>query len=327
MNTIYTIIPYQKAYFKAWNLFVSQAQNATFLHDRNFMDYHKERFNDASLLVLKEDKLVALLPANKVDNIVYSHQGLSYGGLIINEKSKFEEVVLIFKSLLKHFKELSVLSLIIKEVPSFYTHQPSDFLSYLSFVLKGKMIKSEILSVIDNSTSHIKISNQRIRGVKKAVKQSLEVREESKLTSFFNDILIPNLNDIHKVKPVHSVQEIQLLKDCFPNSIRQFNVYNKGEIVAGTTIFETENVAHAQYIASNSNRQELGSLDFLFNHLIKEVYQEKKFFDFGTSNENSGLNINTGLLYFKESFGARTIIQSTFEFSTENHHLLDTIFI
>ena len=56
--------------------------------------------------------------------------------------------------------------------------------------------------------------------------------------------------------------------------------------------FETKNVAHAQYISANSDKQELGSLDVLFNHLIHTVFINKRYFDFGTSNVNNGLNIN-----------------------------------
>jgi hypothetical protein len=98
-------------------------------------------------------------------------------------------------------------------------------------------------------------------------------------------------------------------------------------LVAGTTIFESELVAHSQYISGNSIKNELGSLDFLHNTLISYTFKDKKYFDFGISNENQGKNINEGLLYWKESFGARTIVQNFYEIETKNYKLLENVLI
>ncbi len=109
--------------------------------------------------------------------------------------------------------------------------------------------------------------------------------------------------------------------------MKQFNVYQNETLVGGTTIFETKKVAHAQYISANSEKQQLGTLDFLFNYLINEKYAEKDYFDFGISNENKGQQINEGLLSWKESFGARSIIHEFYEIETKNHQLLNDLFI
>ena len=66
---------------------MSKGKNSTFLFQRDFMDYHSDRFMDHSLLVFKDEKLIAVLPGNQVDNTVYSHQGLTYGGLIVHKKA------------------------------------------------------------------------------------------------------------------------------------------------------------------------------------------------------------------------------------------------
>jgi hypothetical protein len=71
----------------------------------------------------------------------------------------------------------------------------------------------------------------------------------------------------------------------------------------------------------------LGSLDFLHVHLLNDVFQDKMYFDFGISNENQGKNINEGLHYWKEGFGARTMTQDFYEIDVQHHHKLDTIFI
>ena len=52
------------------------------------------------------------------------------------------------------------------------------------------------------------------------------------------------------------------------NDLHTISIYKENEIVAGTTIFQTKNVVHVQYTASNSKKNILGSLDFLFFKLI-----------------------------------------------------------
>jgi hypothetical protein len=47
--------------------------------------------------------------------------------------------------------------------------------------------------------------------------------------------------------------------------------------------------------------------------MIEEVYAHKKFFDFGTSMNPRSEEINEGLTFQKEGFGARTIVYDTYE--------------
>ena len=51
------------------------------------------------------------------------------------------------------------------------------------------------------------------------------------------------------------------------------------------------------------------------------------FFDFGISNENQGRKLNQGLSYWKESFGAGTVVHDFYEVETINYRLLDTVLI
>ena len=51
--------------FSLWNAFVASAKNSLFMHDRNFMDYHADRFLDNSLMFFDDDELLALLEESK----------------------------------------------------------------------------------------------------------------------------------------------------------------------------------------------------------------------------------------------------------------------
>jgi len=290
------------------------------------MDYHKDRFEDFSLLIFDDKKLVGLFPANKVDGIVYSHRGLTYGGLLTSEDIKLEEFVNCFKSVLNFYKDFDCKSLQLKQLPSIYSVLPNDELQYLMFILKAELIRRDTLSVI-NMRHTLKVSKDRVAGNKRALKYGLRIEEVNNFEAFWNQILIPNLKMKHNTKPVHSLEEIQLLKEKFPNQIRQFNVYKNDQIVAGTTIFETNQVAHSQYISGNEEKNETGSLDFLHMHLINDVFKDKTYFDFGISNEKQGKHINRGLNYWKEGFGARTVTQDFYEINLSNTNNLENIFI
>lgn len=322
----YTIKKYEQNDYTLWNDFVSQAKNATFLFHRDFMEYHKDRFDDFSLLIFDEDRLKAILPANKQGNSLHSHQGLTYGGLVYKEETKQVAVIEILKTILFFLNENDFGKLYIKTIPSIYHLKPSDEILYSLFLAEAKLIRRDSLSVIDLSNEK-SISKIRKRGIKKAVSNKLVIKEEADFELFWNKILIPNLESRHNAKPVHSIEEMNYLSSLFPENIHQFNVYFEDEIVAGTTVFETETTAHCQYISKNPHTENLGSLDFLFHFLINERFKHTRFFDFGISNENQGKNLNEGLTYWKESFGASTIIHDFYEVETSNYRKLNGIFV
>jgi hypothetical protein len=323
----YTIRKYQSSDYSLWNEFVANAKNATFLFHRDFLEYHQDRFEDFSLLIFDEKNLLkAILPANRVGENLYSHQGLTYGGLVLQQKSKFQEVIGMMKTILQFLQNQHIVSLQLKQLPTIYHESPSDEMEYLSFILNAKLCRRDCLSVINLETD-FEFSSSRAEGIKRGTDLELEWKEEQDFTSFWNEILIPNLDQKFKTKPVHSLEEITFLKSKFPNNIRQFNVYKQGKIIAGTTVFESDFVAHSQYISADDSKNSTGSLDFLHNRLITYTFRNKKYFDFGISNENQGQNINQGLLFWKEGFGARTIVQNFYEIETKNYPLLENVLI
>lgn len=290
------------------------------------MDYHSDRFEDCSLLIFKENSLVALLPANRKGMEVHSHMGLTYGGLVLSKKLKLNETLVVFQEVLRFLAQDGIVMLHLKIPPVIYQKVPADELEYLLFISEATLTRVDVSSVIEGA-SRLKIQSNRIEGVKKAQKQGLEIVEGFHFKEFWNEILIPNLELRHQAKPVHSLEEMELLATRFPKRIHQFNVMKDGKIVAGATIFETEMVAKVQYISGNENKQQLGSLDFLFEYLIRERFASKKFFDFGISNENQGQNLNQGLLYWKETFGARTVACKFYQVATANYTKFDNVFI
>lgn len=210
----YTVKKYEQNDAAIWNDFIAKAKNATFLFHRDFTEYHKDRFTDFSLLVFKNEKLMAVLPANKEGNFVCSHQGLTYGGLVYKDQMKLSTVMEVFHSVLLFLNENGIKKMILKTLPSIYHLKPAEEITYCLFVAEAKLIRRDALSVIDLSQKNA-ISKIRKRGFQKAVSHQLKIKEEDNFESFWNEILIPNLEKRHKAIPVHSLEEISRLKNFF----------------------------------------------------------------------------------------------------------------
>ena len=288
------------------------------------MDYHQERFEDHSLACFKGGKMIAVLPANLVGDTLYSHQGLTYGGLLVLPTLKTDAYLDLCKELLQFLHEKQIRHLVLKNLPAIYEDFPSDEIRYLQFITKAKRVRNDLTSVV-SLHRRIPYTKNRKRAVVKGRQGHFKFEELAEFDAFWEEVLTPNLKRTHGVSPVHSLQEISMLKSKFPDSIRQFNVYKEGEILAGATIFESENVAHAQYISATDKGNEMAALDFLFDCLLQEVFKGKRFFDFGISNECKGLKLNKGLLYWKEGFGARSVSCEVYKIPTENYTNLSSL--
>ena len=318
----YRVEKYTKENRLAWDTFISGAKNATFLFARDFMEYHSDRFTDYSLLVYKDDLLYAVLPANIVGDKLYSHKGLTYGSLVLSKSAKLLYTFEAFKALLAFLDAKAISSLELRNIPTFYNTMPSDELSYFLFKANATLIKRDALMVIDTSTK-IKFQKNRREGINKAKRNGLTIAVEHNFEGFWNEILIPNLQKKHGVAPVHSLEEIQLLAAKFPDHIKQVNVYKDNVIVAGTTLFLTKTTIYPQYVSGNSDKNAFGSLDLAYDYIINHFDSSKRYFDFNISSEENGTALNSGLIFWKESCGARTYVADNYLIDTACYKTLD----
>ena len=135
--------------FDEWNAFVAQSKNGTFLLDRRYMDYHQERFRDYSLMFYSKDKLVAVMPAHHDDVTVYSHGGLSYGGLIISPKISTAQVCELFRDLNYSLKLNQFKRVVYKSIPWIYHRLPSEEpLFALTKVCGASILSRDVASVV-----------------------------------------------------------------------------------------------------------------------------------------------------------------------------------
>jgi len=299
----------------SWNEFIRKAKNATFLFDRGYMGYHSDRFEDYSLIVTHKNKLIAVLPANITNQTLFSHQGLSYGGIITLPKTSFQDSLDIYIAILDFLHSINIQKIYLKVIPTFYSVYPTEEVDYFIHLLQATKTRCDV-SLTINQQDKIGFNNNKKRNITSAQKAGLKITQSTDYKSFWKEILIPNLVNTHGLLPVHSVEEIQLLHHRFPNEIQLFVVFLEGKIVGGTVMFISEYVAHSQYISANKTGKETGALDLLFDYLINNKFNDKNVFDFGIVNEEKG--INKGLTYWKEGFGARTSCHDFYEIDTKN---------
>ena len=145
-----TIVKYTIEQKNNWNDFVKNSKNSHFFFQRDYMEYHSDRFEDFSLMVFDEsDKLIAILPANIKEDILYSHQGLTFGGFLVDDKMKTETMLEIFE-LLKHFlKEQNIKEIVYKCIPYIYHLKPSEEDRYALFRNDATLIRRDVTSTID----------------------------------------------------------------------------------------------------------------------------------------------------------------------------------
>ncbi len=314
----YSVELYAAEHKQAWDSFVREGKNATFLFYRDYMDYHSDRFKDHSLLVFRQGKLVALLPANAcAPDTLASHGGLTYGGLVLRRSVVLEEILEILYHVLRYLQEQGISRLLYKQIPSFYNTLPDDDISYGLFLVQARLYRRDCALVV-NQADRLRFSKCRKRWISKGQKLAVQLSQDNSFVPFWENVLSPRLAARYRVRPTHSVEEITLLALRFPENIKQFSAYYEGEIVAGATIYETPTVAHAQYIAVSDRGAAVGALDYLFGWLIEERYKDKRYFDFGICNERDSHLLNHGLLHWKQGFSARSFAHDFYEIRTDH---------
>lgn len=297
-----------------WNRFVAASKNGTFLFDRQFMDYHADRFMDCSLMFYRDNALYALLPANVKGDVLTSHGGLTYGGLVMSSRCSAKGVQEVFAAMNTYLADLGVRRVVYKAIPWIYHQLPAEEDLYaLTSICHATLIIRDISSAVIGDRP-VRFSESRKSGLRKAQRMGLTVKESEDFATFWQ-ILNANLTAKYGVRPVHSVSELELLYGRFSQAIRLYMVYDGDKPLGGTLLFLTPQVLHTQYISATAEGKAHGAIDLLFNHLINEVYTDYRYIDFGKSTVSDSADLNEQLIFQKEGFGARAVCYDTYEWT------------
>lgn len=306
-----TIEPYSAERGREWNDFVARAKNGVFLFDRNYLEYHSDRFVDASVLIRDGEKLLALLPASRHGETIVSHGGLTFGGVVSDARMRTGTMLRIFDALLEFWRRDSVHRVVYKAVPHMYHDVPAEEDLYALFRMNARLTRRDVAAAI-RAGEGAGYTKGRKWSVKRGRAAGVQIGRSDQFEQFM-DVERDTLRRRHGVDPVHTGAEMRLLATRFPDNIKLFTATRDGGIVAGVIVYESRRVAHAQYIASTDEGRELFALDALLDHVINDVYGTKPYFDFGISTEQQGRYLNAGLMDNKEGYGGRAAVYDFYE--------------
>ena len=305
------VTPYRPEQAADWDAFVERSPNGLMLFRRGYMDYHADRFTDASLWLSEDGRPVAVLPASRNGDTVVSHGGLTFGGLVLAPEARLVTVVDAVAALRDHVRAAGG-RLVYKQTPAFLHDPLSSPDTYALHRAGAILVRVEPNLVVDLAAPPA-LQDRRARSARRAVRAGVEVGPSDDLPTFWTQVLEPVLQARHGVLPVHSLDEIELLRSRFPAEIGLRTAHLDGVMVAGTVLYRYGHVLHAQYIAALDAARDVGGLDLLFTSLLAEAGPPLRFLSFGIASEQGGEVLNEGLTAWKEGFGARALPHLVYE--------------
>lgn len=297
-----------------WNRFVALSKNGTFLFDRRYMDYHADRFSDFSLMFYLAGRLLAVLPAHVSGDTLYSHNGLTYGGLLMSTQLTVAHTMTLFREMNEYLRLQGFKHVQYKCIPWIYHRLSAEEDLYaLYHECHARIIARDFATNIFINGG-VRWERVRRRGVTRAQKAGMIVEKSEDFSSFWK-ILTDNLANKYGVKPVHTLKEIDLLHSRFPKNIVLYQAVCGDEVLGGVVLYISQQVVHAQYSSATPKGKKLGAIDLIYNQIILNDYQNYPYFDFGRSTENpDGSGLNEQLVFQKEGFGGRGLCYDIYHY-------------
>jgi hypothetical protein len=303
---------YRPELAEAWHELLVRAKNSLFLFERPYMDYHGDRFNDASLMAFSGSTPMAVFPAAlDADGVLISHPGLTFGGIVFDRNIRSVDALTVLEALLSHGRSMGAQRCLIKHLPEQFATYPSAEIAYGLWRRGFKLVRRDLSSLLPLFDA-IPFNSSKAQGVKKAANSGVAIEAAS--AAEFHELLDGVLQDRHGVSAVHSVDELALLQARFPDKIACHVAMKAGQKLAGALVFRYGPVWHTQYLASSEEGRRVAALDLVLAHVIEQArLAGAKFVSFGASTTSGGHQLNEGLLWQKESFGARAIVHDFYE--------------
>lgn len=302
---------YRAADADAWDALVERARAPHVLFRRGYLEYHADRFCDHSLVVLVDGVLRAALPAERDGDVVSSHGGLTFGGLLTDVTATAGRVAAWLEAIVEELRADGVRRLVYKPVPHIYHRTPAEEDLHALWTLGARLVRRELSTTIRTAQRPVYAKGRRA-AVKRG--RALHVAEDPDLTGFWA-LEEATLRERHGVAPVHRADEIALLAGRFPDAIRLHTAREApgAPVLAGVVVYATPMVAHTQYIAAGPEGRERAAVDAIVDRLLGDTYAATPWFDFGISTEDAGRTLNAGLVRNKESYGGRATVHDRYE--------------
>ena len=310
-----TVEFYNESHRNDWEALVDSSYNGTFMHKRTFIDYHKDSFEDASLVIYNNEKICGVFPAVRYEDRVVSHPGLAIGGLVYNDRVRGYDLLDILIKIKEYYNYLPI---IYKTTPSeFQRHSVSDD-TWALYNLKAKKISCELSSILNPLTTNYEYwpdKKAELNHLKNNIFLSaMNLSDLDLVKEFWEKVLIPNMAK-YNTKPTHTPEDIQYLYNKFPVFVKGLLArHESGKMLGGLIIFRFNKCYHVQYSVTNSKGRALNALTVLHHYMIETLPSDIHFYSFGKSTEDRGHKLNSSLYYYKNGFGGGSMNYDTYEY-------------
>ena len=242
-----------------WDDFIFKSNNGTIFHTQQFLNYHQnKKFINHSLLFFDKNILLAVLPAAVIKdskkNILYSHPGASFGGIVYNQNLNFITYNNIISCLEQYCikNKFEIIRLI--NTPNIYHQIKDDSFNYLlqwkGFVQKEIYISHYLINDFQNETINL-LNKRKQRYIKNIIQNNKFSYKINESFDLFYPILLES-KKLFKTIPTHLLEELFLLKKKFPEKIYLLLFYHNKTVVGGSILFfTTNNTALVFYNAIN----------------------------------------------------------------------------
>ena len=314
---MFEIRRYVPEYADEWNQFVAESKNGVFLFDRRYMDYHSDRFCDHSLMFYSDGRLLAVLPAHQSGDTLCSHNGLTYGGLVMSPRLTVVQTMHLFREMNEYLRSQGIRHVSYKAIPWIYHRLSAEEDLYaLYHECHARIVARDFATNIYLSAG-LRWERVRRRGIVRARNAGVVVERSNHYEAFWQ-VLADNLMNKYGVKPVHSLQEIELLHGRFPQNIQLYQAVREGKVLGGVVLYISSQVVHAQYSSASPEGKKLGVIDLLYDQIFKD-YRDYPYFDFGRSTEHpDGSGLNENLVFQKEGYGGRGLCYDIYEWDVKS---------
>ncbi|MBQ9232069.1 MAG: GNAT family N-acetyltransferase [Prevotella sp.] len=311
---MFEIVRYTADKATEWNQFVAQSKNGTFLFDRQYMDYHSDRFADYSLMFYLKGRLYGVIPAHRKDDSFQTHMGLTYGGLVMDGNTTAALTVTLFSELNEYLRQQGFHQVFYKCVPWIYHQLPAEEDLYAIVRTCDARLVDRDLGTVIFQRNPMRWQRIRRRALKRAEEAGIVVEKSHDMAAFW-EVLTGNLAQKYDSKPVHTLEEMQLLKSRFPHNIVLYLARLGNEVLAGMVLYVSGQVARAQYSSASAKGKQLGAIDIIYDCVINHDYRNLPYFEFGTSALGNTNIINESLIFQKEGFGGRGVCFDRYEWT------------
>ncbi len=307
-----SIRPFTGEWLADWDELALRSANGTFLHTREFLGCHGDRYRDRSLLVTgPKDRLAGVFPAAEDPDdptMVISHPGLPYGGLVHDGSLYGPAMLAALTEIAAEYRSLGFTRLRCRPVPHIYHRRPAGDEVYALYRLGARREGCDLAAVIDVADRG-KVRADRRRGLRLAAAAGVRAEEGWHNAAAFWRILDDNLAARHGAAPAHTLAQLGYLHERFAAQITLVTAKADGDVLAGCLFFGAGRALHAQYTAASPAGRALHATEVAVERGIGLARDRGfRYLSFGTLTQERGARLNESQYDFKCSFGARGVV-------------------